>query len=60
MKIVAAPGTQVAAGDTIVIVEAMKQESPITSDVAGVVRSVEVGVGDVLGESQVIATVEEK
>jgi len=60
MKIVAAPGTQVAAGDTLVIVEAMKQESPITTDVAGVVRSVEVGVGDVLSESQIIATVEEK
>ncbi|WP_302480082.1 acetyl-CoA carboxylase biotin carboxyl carrier protein, partial [Sphingomonas bacterium] len=39
------PGQQVAAGDTLVIIEAMKVMNPITAPSAGTVREVLVGNG---------------
>jgi acetyl-CoA carboxylase biotin carboxyl carrier protein len=39
-KVLVEPGAQVAAGDTLVIVEAMKVMNPITAPKAGVVRQV--------------------
>ena len=53
-----ADGDHVAAGDTIVTVEAMKMESPLTAPVAGIVR-VSVRVGDLVRRDQVVAVIEE-
>jgi acetyl-CoA/propionyl-CoA carboxylase biotin carboxyl carrier protein len=53
-----ADGDRVAAGDTIVTVEAMKMESPLVAPVAGIVR-VSVRVGDLVRRDQVVAVIEE-
>jgi acetyl-CoA/propionyl-CoA carboxylase biotin carboxyl carrier protein len=45
VKIVAAEGSQVAAGDTVVILEAMKMEQPLTAHKAGTVTGLAVEVG---------------
>jgi acetyl-CoA/propionyl-CoA carboxylase biotin carboxyl carrier protein len=45
VKIVAAEGSQVAAGDTVVILEAMKMEQPLTAHKAGTVTGLAVTVG---------------
>jgi biotin carboxyl carrier protein len=51
-------GTEVAAGDTIVILESMKMEIPVLTEIAGVVRDVAVHEGDVVQEGDVLAVVE--
>jgi acetyl-CoA/propionyl-CoA carboxylase biotin carboxyl carrier protein len=53
-----ADGDRVSAGDTVVTVEAMKMESPLTAPVAGIVR-VSVRVGDLVRRDQVVAVIEE-
>ncbi len=53
-----ADGDRVAAGDTIVTVEAMKMESALTAPVAGIAR-VSVRVGDLVRRDQVVAVIEE-
>jgi acetyl-CoA/propionyl-CoA carboxylase biotin carboxyl carrier protein len=45
VKIVAAEGSQVAPGDTVVILEAMKMEQPLTAHKAGTVTGLAVEVG---------------
>ncbi len=45
VKIVAVEGSQVAAGDTVVILEAMKMEQPLTAHKAGTVTGLAVEVG---------------
>jgi acetyl-CoA/propionyl-CoA carboxylase biotin carboxyl carrier protein len=45
VKIVAAEGTQVSAGDTVVILEAMKMEQPLTAHKDGTVAGLAVEVG---------------
>jgi acetyl-CoA carboxylase biotin carboxyl carrier protein len=57
-KVVASPGDQVADGDTLVILESMKMEIPVVSEVTGTVREVAVNEGDVVQEGDLIATVE--
>jgi acetyl-CoA/propionyl-CoA carboxylase biotin carboxyl carrier protein len=51
-------GDRVAAGDTVVTVEAMKMESPLTAPVDGIVR-ISVRVGDLVRRDQVVAVIEE-
>jgi biotin carboxyl carrier protein len=41
-------------GDTLVIVESMKMEIPVTAPSAGVVREVMVGEGDPVVDDQVV------
>ena len=57
-KIVVAQGDAVADGDTIVILESMKMEIPVLSEVAGTVTALHVAEGDVVQEGDVIATIE--
>jgi acetyl-CoA/propionyl-CoA carboxylase biotin carboxyl carrier protein len=45
VKIVAVEGTQVSAGDTVVILEAMKMEQPLTAHKDGTVTGLAVEVG---------------
>ena len=57
-KVLVQPGSEVAAGDTLVILESMKMEIPVVAPAAGSVRSVEVAEGDVVQEGDLIATVD--
>jgi biotin carboxyl carrier protein len=47
-------GDTVAAGDTLVILEAMKMENSIKSPAAATVRTVKVGKGDSVEKGQVL------
>ena len=58
VTVLVAPGTQVAAGDTLVILESMKMEIPVLTERAGTVAELHVTEGEVLQEGDLIATVE--
>ena len=53
-----APGDAVEQGDPLIVLEAMKMEVAIAAPVAGVVRSIEVEVGDRVANQQLLATLE--
>lgn len=57
-KIVAAPGTQVNEGDTIVILESMKMEIRVKSPHNGKLVEIRVKEGDSILEDDVIAIIE--
>jgi acetyl-CoA/propionyl-CoA carboxylase, biotin carboxylase, biotin carboxyl carrier protein len=54
VKIVAADGEQVAVGDTIVVLEAMKMEQPLSAHKAGVVTGLSISVGQTVPAGAVI------
>lgn len=53
----AAEGGTVALFDTLIIVESMKMEIPVESEVAGVVRRMLVAAGEPVAEGQAIAEI---
>ncbi len=53
-EVLCAEGDQVKKGDTLVIVEAMKMESPIYAPENGLVKSVQVAKGQTVGSGQVL------
>ncbi|MEG1847252.1 MAG: biotin/lipoyl-containing protein [Lachnospiraceae bacterium] len=55
-KIVSKAGQAVKAGDTVVIIEAMKMEIPIVAPQDGTVASIDVVVGDPIEAGAVLAT----
>jgi biotin carboxyl carrier protein len=57
-KVLVEPGTEVAEGDTLVILESMKMEIPVLTERAGTVRELHVTEGEVLQEGDLIATVD--
>ena len=57
-KVLVEPGAQVAAGDTLVILESMKMEIPVLAESSGVVAEIAVNEGDVVQEGDLIARVE--
>jgi acetyl-CoA carboxylase biotin carboxyl carrier protein len=57
-KIVVAEGDVVADGDTLVILESMKMEIPVLSEVEGTVAKLAVSEGDVVQQGDLIAVVE--
>jgi biotin carboxyl carrier protein len=57
-KRVAAPGTTLAAGDVILILESMKMEVPVEAPTAGRLETVAVDEGDPVAEEQVVAVLE--
>ena len=57
-KIVTEVGQQVDEDDTLMILESMKMEIPITTPVTGVVKEILVNEGDVVQEGQTVAIVE--
>lgn len=56
-KVVVAPGDPVTDGDTLVILESMKMEIPVITEVSGTVSALHVGEGDVVQEGDVIAVI---
>ena len=56
-KIIAAAGTQVAAGDTVLVIEAMKMETEIKADNAGVVKELCVAQGAVVAAGDKLAVI---
>jgi acetyl-CoA/propionyl-CoA carboxylase biotin carboxyl carrier protein len=59
VKIVAAEGTQVTAGETVVILEAMKMEQPITAHKDGTVTGLAVEVGQTLAAGTEICQIKD-
>ncbi len=55
-KIVANVGAAVKAGDTVVIIEAMKMEIPVVAPKDGTVASIDCAVGDPCAAGQLLAT----
>ncbi|RVW11353.1 biotin/lipoyl-binding carrier protein [Prescottella agglutinans] len=56
-QVVVNEGEEVNEGDTLVILESMKMEIPVLAEVAGKVTSVDVQVGDVIQQGDLIATI---
>jgi acetyl-CoA/propionyl-CoA carboxylase, biotin carboxylase, biotin carboxyl carrier protein len=57
VKIVASNGEQVSAGDTVVVLEAMKMEQPLTAHKAGTVAGLSVQVGQTVPAGEVICQI---
>ena len=55
-KVEAGVGQSVAAGDTIVVLEAMKMENPVVAPEAGTVASIDVAVGASVESGDILAT----
>lgn len=53
-KVEVAVGQSVAEGDTLVIVESMKMEIPISAPAAGVVRDILIAEGEPVADDQVV------
>jgi acetyl-CoA carboxylase biotin carboxyl carrier protein len=57
-KVVAAEGSQVSDGDTLVILESMKMEIPVLAEAAGTLTKLHVAEGDVVQEGDLIAVID--
>jgi acetyl-CoA carboxylase biotin carboxyl carrier protein len=57
-KIVTEVGQQVEEDDTLMILESMKMEIPITSPLNGTIKQILVKEGDVVQDGQTVAVVE--
>jgi len=57
-KIVVSEGDSVEANAEVVILESMKMEIPIATEVAGRIKEIKVSEGDFVNEGDVIALVE--
>jgi acetyl-CoA carboxylase biotin carboxyl carrier protein len=54
VQIVVAPSDQIAAGDTLLVLESMKMEIPVLAEVGGTVSEIRVREGDVVQEGDVL------
>lgn len=50
-----APGTKLAPGDTIVIIESMKMEIPVEAEQAGTLQTLHVAEGDTVQDGDLLA-----
>ena len=57
-KIIVETGADLAADDVIVILESMKMEIPVVAPKAGKLTDIHVAEGDMIGEGQLIATLD--
>jgi biotin carboxyl carrier protein len=58
LQVLVKVGDQVAAGDGLVVLEAMKMETRLSADGAATVREVRVAAGDMINGGQVLAVLE--
>lgn len=58
VKVTVEVGQEVAVGDSVVVLEAMKMENQITAEKAGKVTKVNVKVGDKVGAGDILAVIE--
>ncbi|HEY4007552.1 MAG TPA: biotin/lipoyl-binding carrier protein [Pseudonocardia sp.] len=58
LSVVVSEGVRVSDGDTLVILESMKMEIPVITEVPGTVTTMAVTVGDVVQSGDLIAVVE--
>jgi acetyl-CoA/propionyl-CoA carboxylase biotin carboxyl carrier protein len=58
VKVVVAEGDEVAVGDTICVLEAMKMENNITTDKAGTVKELKIAAGQPVGSGDVVAIID--
>ncbi|MCA0330642.1 MAG: biotin/lipoyl-binding carrier protein [Actinobacteria bacterium] len=54
VQVVVAESDQVAAGDTLLVLESMKMEIPVLAEVGGTVAEIKVREGDVVQEGDVL------
>ncbi|MFE9242559.1 acetyl/propionyl/methylcrotonyl-CoA carboxylase subunit alpha [Nocardiopsis sp. NPDC006938] len=59
VKIVAQEGQRVAEGETVVVIEAMKMEQPLTAHRAGVVTGLKVTPGETVGNGAVVCDIKD-
>jgi len=57
-RVVAAEGDNLAAGDTVLILESMKMEIPVLTEQAGTLAELRVQEGDVVPEGDILAVVQ--
>jgi acetyl-CoA carboxylase biotin carboxyl carrier protein len=57
-KIIAETGADLAVDDVIVILESMKMEIPVVAPNAGKLKEIHVAEGEMIGEGQLIATLD--
>ena len=57
LEVVVREGDQIKEGDTLVLLEAMKMETPVWAEVACTVTKVSVSVGDVIQAGDLIAVI---
>ena len=58
IKLMAAPGSPVKRGDTLLVVEAMKMELPIAAEFDGTVKAVHCNEGDLVQAGQTLIELE--
>ncbi len=59
LRVMVSAGDNVEQGDTLVLLESMKMEIPVPTEVAGTVAEVAVTAGDVVTEGDLIAQITE-
>jgi acetyl-CoA/propionyl-CoA carboxylase biotin carboxyl carrier protein len=59
VKVAVEEGQEVAAGDQVVVVEAMKMEQPINAHKAGIITGLKVTVGGPVGSGEVVAEIKD-
>jgi acetyl-CoA/propionyl-CoA carboxylase biotin carboxyl carrier protein len=59
VKVAVTEGQEVAAGDQVIVVEAMKMEQPINAHKAGIVTGLTVTVGGPIGSGEVVAEIKD-
>jgi biotin carboxyl carrier protein len=59
IKVLVAPGDQVRARQPLLVLEAMKMETPVTAPYDGVVRSINVAEGDRVTGGQLLVELED-
>ncbi len=57
-KILVPVGQRIEADDSVIVVESMKMEIPVTSEASGTVVELRVGEGEPVEDGQVVANVE--
>ena len=58
MTVSVEPGDNVAAGDTVVLLESMKMEIPVLAEKPGTVTAVKVSSGDVVQEGDILVSLD--